>query len=413
MGKSIFLFFFVVIFMLFSCKEKNESIIDVDSFSEISTPCKEGGEPNLFVAENGEVYLSWVEYLNDTTDALLFSTLKNESWTPAQTIATGSNWFVNWADFPSVVAHHDGKSLAAHWLQKRAEGTYDYDVKIAQSHNGGENWEPSFIPHRDGIAAEHGFVSMLPLSDNKIFATWLDGRNTKSDKHENDDHGHGHHGAMTLRCAEFDKEGNLSEEEELDNRICDCCQTAAVQTDQGIIVAYRDRSEKEIRDISIVRKVNGKWTAPKTVSNDNWHIAGCPVNGPSLAAKGNHVAIVWYTMSGEKPQVKVAFSSDAGANFSKPIQVDNGSPLGRVDIVMMTDGEALVSWLENNDNTASIKLVHVNKEGVAGEKITIVESNTSRKSGFPRMEKKGKQLILAWTHVEEKTKIKSAILDLK
>jgi len=271
--------------------------------------------------------LSWVEYLNDTTDALVFSKLENEKWSTPKTIATGSDWFVNWADFPSLVAYEDeGKTLAAHWLQKRAEGTYDYDVHIAQSKDGGDTWSSSFIPHRDSIAAEHGFVSMLPTSDNKIFATWLDGRNTKGEGHEEDSHGHGHHGAMTLRTAVFDENGKLSEEAELDNRICDCCQTSAAMTDDGVIVAYRDRSEKEIRDISIVRKVNGKWTTPKPVFNDNWLIAGCPVNGPALAANGKNVAIAWFTMSEEKPQVKVAFSDDSGANFSEPIRIDEGNP---------------------------------------------------------------------------------------
>ena len=403
--------FLLITFFLFSCQGKKDSPrIAFDSLKEISTPCKEGGEPNLFVAENGEVYLSWVEYQNDTTDALLFSKLENEKWTAPKTIATGSNWFVNWADFPSLVVYPDGKSLAAHWLQKRAEGTYDYDVRIAQSHDGGMTWTPSFIPHRDSIAAEHGFVSMFPLSSEKIFATWLDGRNTKGEGHEDDSHGTS--GAMTLRTAVFDKNGNLSEEAELDNRICDCCQTAAVQTDEGIIVAYRDRSEKEIRDISIVRKVNGKWTTPKTVSNDNWHIAGCPVNGPALDANGKHVALAWFTMSEEKPQVKMAFSNDNGANFGTPIRIDEGNPLGRVDVVMISKNEALISWLEQKEEGAAIKVVQVNEEGKVGEHITITESKSSRQSGFPRMVKNGNKVFFAWTYVGEATNVKTAIIDL-
>ena len=411
--KFITIHLLIVIF-LFSCQEKKYTPVAVfDSLKEISTPCQEGGEPNLFVAENGAVYLSWVEYLNDTTDALVFSKLENEKWSTPKTIATGSDWFVNWADFPSLVAYEDeGKTLAAHWLQKRAEGTYDYDVHIAQSKDGGDTWSSSFIPHRDSIAAEHGFVSMLPTSDNKIFATWLDGRNTKGEGHEEDSHGHGHHGAMTLRTAVFDENGKLSEEAELDNRICDCCQTSAAMTDDGVIVAYRDRSEKEIRDISIVRKVNGKWTTPKPVFNDNWLIAGCPVNGPALAANGKNVAIAWFTMSEEKPQVKVAFSDDSGANFSEPIRIDEGNPLGRVDIVMVSENETMVSWLEQKEESAAIQLAQVNKEGIVGESFTVAESKSSRQSGFPRMVKNKNQIIFAWTNVAEITNVNSVVVDL-
>ena len=411
--RPIILFLWIP-FFLFSCQEKkNLPGVVFDSFKEKPTPCQEGGEPNLFVTDNEETYLTWVEYLNDSTDALLFSKLENGKWSSPKTIASGSDWFVNWADFPSLVTYKDdGKSMAAHWLQKRAEGTYDYDVHISQSLDGGETWNPSFIPHRDSIAAEHGFVSMLPLSPNNIFATWLDGRNTKGEGHEGQSHGHGHHGAMTLRAAVFDKNGNLSEEAELDNRICDCCQTAAVQTDEGIIVAYRDRSEKEIRDISIVRKINGEWTSPEPISNDNWKIAGCPVNGPSLAAQGNSVALSWFTRSDEKPKVKIAFSSNGGATFGEPIRIDEGDPLGRVDVVMISEGQALVSWLEQKKESAAVKLVAVNHKGIIGEKFTITESKASRQSGFPRMVKTENQIILAWTHVGEKTNVKTAILDL-
>lgn len=383
----------------------------LSGMKEIPTPCKEGGEPNLFASETGQIYLSWVEYLNDTTDALVFSKLENEIWSTPQRIASGSDWFVNWADFPSLVAYKDeGHSLAAHWLQKSAAGTYDYDVRIGQSLDGGRSWSPSFIPHQDGIAAEHGFVSMVPLSEDRIFTTWLDGRNTKGEGH--DSGGHGHHGAMSLRAAVFDKSGNLYEEAELDNRICDCCQTSAAITDKGIIVVYRDRSDKEIRDISIVRQVDGKWTSPVPVFEDNWLIAGCPVNGPSISAMGNHVAIAWYTMPENKPQVKVAFSKDSGATFSNVVRIDDGNPLGRVAIELLSEQEAIVSWIESKDSIAVIQAVKVNNSGKVDDPLIISNTSPTRKSGFPVMAKNAKQIVFAWTHVDRLTNIKSVILDL-
>ena len=374
---------------------------------EISTPCVQGGEPNLFVSETGQVYLSWVEYLSDTTDALVFSKLESNRWSKPRTIASGSDWFVNWADFPSITAYKDGgQSIAAHWLQKSASGTYDYDVRIAQSTDGGQNWSRSFIPHKDGISAEHGFVSMVPISENKMFITWLDGRNTKGEEHHAGDHGH--HGAMSLRAAVFDKKGTLYEETELDNRICDCCQTTAAMTNQGVIVAYRDRSADEVRDISIVRNVNGKWTSPVPVFKDNWLIAGCPVNGPSLKAVGKNVAIAWYSMPDNKPQVKVAFSEDSGATFSSPIRVDGGNPLGRVDIELLSENEALVSWLEKDGEEALIKAVKVNADRISGETFVIAVTSATRRSGFPAMVRTGKEIVFAWTMVDKTTTIKTA-----
>jgi len=67
--------------MVISINEQPKKYLSFTSPKEIATPCKEGGEPNLFTSETGMVYLSWVEYLNDTTDALRFSTLENGKWT--------------------------------------------------------------------------------------------------------------------------------------------------------------------------------------------------------------------------------------------------------------------------------------------------------------------------------------------
>jgi hypothetical protein len=403
-----------ILLFLFSCQsslEKKRNVTPV--LKEIVVPTKESGESNLFVSETGQVYLSWVEYLNDTTDALLFSILENNNWSQPQTIASGSDWFVNWADFPSMVAYQDGgHTLAAHWLEKSANGTYDYDVHISQSHDEGKTWTPAFIPHRDSIAAEHGFVSMLPLSSDRIFATWLDGRNTKEGKEESTDNEHsesGHHGAMSLRAATFDKFGNLYDEVELDDRVCDCCQTSAALTDKGVIVAYRDRSENEIRDIAIIRQVDEKWTSPSYVFEDNWQVSGCPVNGASIKADGNAVAIVWFSMPDGKPEVKVAFSLDSGASFNTPIRVDDGNPLGRVDILLHSEKEALVSWLEKTKEGAEIRAISVTAKGKEGESIVISKLSASRSSGFPKMTKAGERLLLAWTQVDSiSTTIKTA-----
>ncbi len=400
--------------MLLSCNDKNSDNY-TSSLKELNVPCQEGGEANLFVSETGDVYLSWVEYLSDTTDALVYSKLANEQWTQAKTIASGSDWFVNWADFPSlVVSGKENQYMAAHWLQKSADGTYDYDIHISQSFDGGNTWQKSFIPHRDSISAEHGFVSMLPISLEKILVTWLDGRNTKIQGEVSKSHGHGHHGSMTLRTAIFDKNANLTEEDELDNRICDCCQTSIAMTDQGAIIAYRDRSDNEIRDISIVRKVNGKWTQAQTVFEDNWKITGCPVNGPAIDAKDNNVVVAWYTMDEGQPQVRVSFSNNSGEHFSKPIFVDNGNPLGRVDVVMISGNMAIVSWLEQTgDDDAAIKIVRVNEEGIVGDKNTVALSTSSRQSGFPRMVIHENHIILAWTKVDSLSKVNTVQMKLK
>src|SRR5690349_13583594 len=238
-------------------------------------------EPELTTTPDGRVILSWVEKLGDKRYALRTATLNQDGWTEARSVSEGENWFVNWADFPSVIALKDG-TLAAHWLVKSGSGTYAYNVNISTSKDAGKTWLKPLVPHRDNTQTEHGFVSLIPLSDGRLGAIWLDGRNMKNTK-ESDEHAPSPE-SMTLRYATIDANGNLYDEAELDERVCECCQTSAAITSQGPITVYRDRSPSEVRDIYIVRQVNGSWTKPQPVFADNWEINGCPVNGPAVAA---------------------------------------------------------------------------------------------------------------------------------
>lgn len=412
-------FFYIFPLLLLFCCCQPESVqqeATIPVIQSLATPCQEGGEGRLFTSSKGEVYLSWVEFLNDSTDALRFARLEDGQWGTPQEIAQGADWFVNWADFPALVTYPgNDQKMVAHWLQMRAEGTYDYDVHLSQSQDGGQTWSPSFIPHRDSIAAEHGFVSMLPISEQQVFVTWLDGRNTKGDEHEapSDDHGHGHGGAMTLRAALVDPAGALSQEAELDARVCDCCQTSAALTPNGPIVAYRDRSEEEIRDIYIVRQVAGQWQAPTAVHQDNWKIAGCPVNGPVIKAQGNNVAVAWFTAPEGKGEVKIACSTDQGASFGEPIRIDHGLPLGRVGLAFTKDQKLILTWVEQTEEAAEIRLARVSLQGEKEEELVLAEVEASRQSGFPVITMHDDKVYFAYTQVDSLTRVVSGVVEWK
>jgi len=139
-------------------------------------------EPELTATQDGRVILSWVEKTGEKRYALRTAFLGRNGWTEAETVSQGENWFVNWADFPSVIALKDS-SLAAHWLVKSGSSTYAYDVNISQSKDGGKSWTKSVVPHRDNTQTEHGFVSLAPTSDG-VAVIWLDSR--KLDKGTDD-----------------------------------------------------------------------------------------------------------------------------------------------------------------------------------------------------------------------------------
>ena len=351
--------------------------------------------PNLAVAPDGKVYMSWLEPA-DSGYALRFSVLDGRTWSAPRTIRKGRDFFVNWADFSSM-AVLDGGRLAAHWLQRISTGTYAYGVKISQSADGGATWSAPIWAHRDSSPNEHGFVALW-RERNQLGAVWLDGRKFKPQSHD----APGGHGPstneMTLMSTTIDARGRLGTEVLLDDRTCDCCQNSAAMTSDGPIVAYRNRSPEEIRDIYVTRRVNGKWTAGKAVHDDNWKIAACPVNGPNIDARGRRVAIAWFSAPNDSAKVKLAFSDDAGASFTAPVRIDEGRPSGRVDVALLADGGALVTWVERTGgDTAAVRVRRVASSGAAGAPMTIASSSAARASGFPRMALTGNDVVFAWT----------------
>ena len=352
----------------------------------IPTPADAGsGEPNLTTGADGTVLLSWIEPAADSGHALRFAALQDSAWTPPRTIASGSDWFVNWADFPSLLALDDG-ALVAHWLQRTGSDTYAYAVRVARSDDGGQTWSVPLTPHRDTADAEHGFVSLYNAGSARAGAVWLDGRKYAAGNEE-----------MTLRHALMTEDGTLTDEIELDARVCDCCQTAVAQSGDDVLVFYRDRSEGEIRDISVLRVSNGAAGPPQRVHADEWHIAACPVNGPAADADGAHVAVAWYTAPADSGRVLVAFSDDGGQTFSAPTRVDDGAPAGRVDLLLLDNGDALVTWLERVDGAAEVRARRVTARGVAGASATVTRTGEQRASGFPRVTRAGDRLVFAWT----------------
>jgi hypothetical protein len=169
-------------------------------------------------------------------------------------------------------------------------------------------------------------------------------------------------------------------------------------TARGPVVVYRDRSDAEVRDISILREIEGEWTAPRPVHADEWTVNFCPVNGPAIVADGEAVAVAWFTGARDTSKVQVAFSTDAGATFGEPVRVDEGTPAGRVGLQWL-GGDVLVSWLERGaaGDTAFVKVRRVRRDGSAGAPVTVSTSSGTRSSGFPRMVRAGDGVILAWT----------------
>lgn len=377
----------VLLIVLFGCEPPSKTADEEETAFIFEKSEAHLEEPFLNVSSTGELMLSWIEKREEQNE-LKFSIWDGENWGDEKLIASGKDWFVNWADYPQISSFENG-SLMAVFLQKSGSATFAYDVMTTFSSDG-DNWSTPKPLHDDDTQTEHGFVSMNPWGDNML-VSWLDGRNTAGSSH-GDDHHH-HQGQMSLRTAVLDSEGNKIEEWELDNRVCDCCQTSVTVADNKPVVVFRNRTESEIRDIGMVRWDGGKWSETEPVYMDFWEISACPVNGPKIVSSESLLAIAWYSAKNGNPEVKLIFSEDNGLSFKKPIKIDLGRTLGRIGLELIDEETVLVSWMEENRimvRTASL-------DGNLGKPIEVTTSSEKRSSGFPQLAFDGKSNWIAWT----------------
>ncbi len=364
-------------------------------------------QPDLIVTPDGRLLLSWIEPQPGKGHALKSSSFANEQWSAPGQIAQGDDWFVNWADTPHLAATADG-ALWAHWLQKSAAAIYAYDVALVRSGDAGATWSQPMLVNDDGTPTEHGFVTLWPAAHDRVGVAWLDGRQMAGDDAGS---GHGKHesstgaaqpGAMmTLRSAQFDSRLQRAGETVLDSSTCDCCQTDVALTSRGPLLVYRDRTDAEIRDIYTVRGDGATWTVPSPVHADNWTMSACPVNGPSLAARGNDVVVGWYTAAGNVPMLKLARSTDAGDSFAAPLVLDRGEAVqGRIDVALDA-ANAWALWVREDAVVQSLWLARLTPDlSRELQRIEVAKlQGRGRATGFPQLVLREGDAYLVWTDV--------------
>ena len=355
----------------------------------------EPDEPAQASSVDGLWHLKWARWLPE-----------RQTWTPAATIYSSTQLFLNWADAPSMIALSDTE-FYAHWLEKnRPDTPYAYDIQLAHSVDGGDHWQT--LGRIDKAQGEHqqsydGFLTFLPAgpAGNDARAFWISARADESSKVDAPE---ATKPRMTLQTTLLG--GGESIALELDGDICSCCTTTAVQSGTGPIVFYRDHTPEQIRDMYSVRQQQGQWLPPKPVHNDGWEIHGCPVNGAKAVSNGERVAVVWYTGAEGRPRVKLAWSHDSGEHFGEAIDIDGISPagpVGRLGLAMTPQGDAIVSWVAQlgSDNTASLLLRRVGEGGATGDYFKVAEVSSNRSTGIPQLALLDNTLFLAWTQDED------------
>ncbi len=344
------------------------------------------------VTKDGSPLLSWIETEKDDSYTLKYAIRHGSQWTEPRTIAAHRQFFRQPAELPEVISLSDG-TLVAHWVESPNDGSDTEFSYVSVAHDG-VKWSAPVIIHKDRSKVQHGLASIVASGDNEASILWLEALK-------------GEDGPVSLKRTVVSSEGKVLKEESLDNDVCTCCPTSVVKTARGLLVAYRDHTPEDIRDISVVRLEGGKWSAPKNINPDKWKINACPTNAAAAAAKGDKVAIAWFTGAQGMPREQIVFSSDGGTTFGKPVLLSTGRSFGYTSIALDEQGGALVSWLEAGGDDARILLRPISAAGVAGPVVEVAKG--SRKSlGYPRILRTGNETLVAWTSENTSAKVQTA-----
>ena len=333
-------------------------------------------------AQDGSPLLSWVETLKDGSHTLRYAIRRGAQWSEPRTITTNRHFFRQPAESPSVISFADG-SLLAEWVEM-PPGSGEAEYMYVSASKDGVKWSSPVMAHQDRSPVQHALASMTASGDREASLVWLEALK-------------GEDAPSALKRTVVSSDGKVVKEERLDPDVCTCCPTSIVKTSRGLLVAYRDHTAQEIRDIATLRFENGRWLPSKILNPDKWEINACPVNGASATAKDNRVAIAWFTEADDSPRTQLVLSSDGGATFGKPIRVSTGNSFGHVSAALDDQGGAFVSWLEEGKGANGVLLLvcHVTGAGVAGAVAQVVQGSRSS-IGYPRLLHAGSETWIAW-----------------
>ena len=250
------------------------------------------------------------------------------------------------------------------------------------------------MAHKDHSNVQHGLASMAATGEHEASLIWLEALK-------------GEDSPVAMKRTIVNAAGAIVKEEVLDPDVCGCCPTTIVKTTRGLLIAYRAHTKEDIRDIATIRFEGGKWTPSKVLSADGWKIDACPTNAASVSAKGDRVAVSWYTGAQDNPRTQIALSTDAGLTFGKPVLVSTGHSFGYTSVVLDEDGGAVVSWLEQAPSGTRILLRHVAAGGALGPVVQVAQGS-KQSLGYPKLLETGKDTWVAWGSAAADGKIQTA-----
>ena len=292
---------FIVLLFFISCNKEVQTEKKQTSKVVQLTNDTVNSEAVFLFHKDTTTLINWTEwYKNATDNQLKFAFYRNHKFDTILAVPPAKGLQIHSESMAKIGMTNSGVLYAVYRRKsKNPKSRFGGHIYYATSNDLGKHWSAEKKLVEDTSSTSQAFFDLALLPDGTLGLIWLDSRTPL--KH--DEHG------KNIFFAKTTANNTFGDEKAIIGSTCECCRTELyVDVAKNIHVAYRNITEKgefdfdnkgttEIRDMYYsISKDNGKtFEEPIAISNDNWHINGCPHTGPSLAKTPEALHAVWFT----------------------------------------------------------------------------------------------------------------------
>lgn len=314
--------------------------------------------PYLTKDSKGNIVLSWVRSINDSSSVFCYAVSKDggKSFGPATVIPSSNNIEPHSENLPKIIFKPSGEIIAL-WgaANPNPKNKYSGLVFYAQSFDDGKTWSAPRTLVSDTASYDQRYYDVALLPNGEAGVIWLDNRKNTTKE------------GSAMYFASTNGRNGFSNDKLISEPCCPCCRTDLFVDSKGAIhVLYRGIIQDSIRDmVHIVSTNSGQsFSAPNRISDDNWVISGCPHTGPAMSENKDGLLFAWFT-GGKNAGCFFTKSTDNGKSFAPR---DSVSTLGsHPQLASLSDGNIIVVWDEAIQvNNKSYKKIGVQKRNMEG-----------------------------------------------
>ena len=359
--KTLLSLFFVLL-LLQACSD-DQPAQTISTTQPARVDSLQGACPYLTKDNSGNMVLSWVRTINDSSAVFCYAVSSNgsQSFGAPIIIPNSDNIQPHGENLPKIIFKPSGEIIAL-WgaANPNPKNKHSGLVYYTQSFDDGKSWSAPKPLVTDTTSYDQRYYDVALLPNGEAGIIWLDNRKT-SDKE----------GSALFYASTSGKDG-FKNERSIAESCCQCCRTDLfVDSKNNLHVLYRGIINDTIRDMVHAVSMDGgnSFSQPKRISEDNWVIAGCPHTGPAMTENENGLHFAWFTGGKDKGSYYTK-STDNGNSFGKR---DSVSSLGsHPQLTTLPNGALAIVWDEtvpmNNKMYKRIGIQKRTPEGISQEK---------------------------------------------